>query len=133
MCQPRPIFPGRCQPSMFGTTELNYRVRNGNGWTLRDKGTDFYVGDDLFFRAVASQVCSAQRSLTAVFGKGTGGPSAIKSPTERVKIHSQPKRKQNRNPNELPKRSSSPRSISIVQLNTLLCLHLRPIKHVVCM
>ena len=30
------------------------------------------------------------------------------------------------------KNSSSPRSISIGQLNTLLCLHLRPIKLVVC-
>ena len=30
----RPIFPGRRQPSIFGTDELNYRVRNGNGWTL---------------------------------------------------------------------------------------------------
>ena len=30
------------------------------------------------------------------------------------------------------KYSSSPRSISIGQLNTLLCLHLRPIKLVVC-
>ena len=29
-----PIFPGRCQPSIVGRNELNYRVRNGNGWTL---------------------------------------------------------------------------------------------------
>ena len=29
-----PIFPGRHQPSIFGRDELNYRVRNGNGWTL---------------------------------------------------------------------------------------------------
>ena len=29
-----PIFPGRCQPSIVGRDELNYRVRNGNGWTL---------------------------------------------------------------------------------------------------
>jgi hypothetical protein len=33
-CWHRPIFPGRRQPSIFGTDELNYRVRNGNGWTL---------------------------------------------------------------------------------------------------
>ena len=30
----RPIFPGRFQPSIFGVDELNYRVRDGNGWTL---------------------------------------------------------------------------------------------------
>ena len=29
-----PIFPGRLQPSIFGTTELNYCVRNGNRWDL---------------------------------------------------------------------------------------------------
>ena len=27
-------FPGRLQPSIVGTDELNFRVRNGNGWTL---------------------------------------------------------------------------------------------------
>ena len=29
-----PILPGRHQPSIVGRDELNYRVRNGNGWTL---------------------------------------------------------------------------------------------------
>ena len=29
-----PILPGRCQPSIVDRNELNYRVRNGNGWTL---------------------------------------------------------------------------------------------------
>ena len=29
-----PFFPGRRQPSIVGRNELNYRVRNGNGWTL---------------------------------------------------------------------------------------------------
>ncbi len=29
-----PIFPGRRQPSIFGAGELNFRVRDGNGWTL---------------------------------------------------------------------------------------------------
>ena len=36
-----PIFPGRRQPSIFGTSELNCRVRNGNGWTLTAISTDF--------------------------------------------------------------------------------------------
>lgn len=39
-CQRRPIFPGGCPPSIFGTEELNYRVRNGNGWTLFVINTD---------------------------------------------------------------------------------------------
>ena len=33
-CWRIPIFPGRLQPSIFGTTELNFCVRNGNRWTL---------------------------------------------------------------------------------------------------
>ena len=36
-----PIFPGRCQPSIFGTIELNFRVRNGNGCTLNVINTNF--------------------------------------------------------------------------------------------
>ena len=39
------------------------------------------VSVDLFSRAVASQVLSALQSLTAVFGMGTGGPSALKTLT----------------------------------------------------
>ena len=30
-----PIFPGRYQPSILSDRELNYRVRNGNGWNLK--------------------------------------------------------------------------------------------------
>ena len=36
-----PIFPGSCPPSIFGTHELNYRVRDGNGWTLSVINTDY--------------------------------------------------------------------------------------------
>ena len=39
------------------------------------------VGIDLFSRLVAKQVFSAPHSLTSVFGMGTGGPCAIKTPT----------------------------------------------------
>ena len=39
------------------------------------------VGIDLFSRAVASQVFSALQCLTSVFGMGTGGPSALETPT----------------------------------------------------
>ena len=42
LCWHRPIFPGRFQPSIFGTDELNFRVRYGNGWTLFAIDTDFY-------------------------------------------------------------------------------------------
>ena len=36
-----PIFPGRRQPSIVSRNELNYRVRNGNGWTLALISTNF--------------------------------------------------------------------------------------------
>ena len=39
-----PIFPGRRQPSIFGASELNCRVRDGNGWTLTAISTDFLSG-----------------------------------------------------------------------------------------
>ena len=29
-----PIFTGRVQPTIFGTSELNFCVRNGNRWGL---------------------------------------------------------------------------------------------------
>ena len=35
------MFPGRLQPSIFSTHELNYRVRNGNGWILVVIDTDY--------------------------------------------------------------------------------------------
>ena len=38
-----PIFPGRRQPSIVGRNELNYRVRNGNGWTLALINTNYFV------------------------------------------------------------------------------------------
>jgi hypothetical protein len=38
-----PIFPGRRQPGIVGRNELNYRVRNGNGWTLALIGTNLLV------------------------------------------------------------------------------------------
>ena len=39
------------------------------------------VGIDLSSRTVAREVLSAQQSLTSVFGMGTGGPFALKTPT----------------------------------------------------
>ena len=41
LCQRRPIFPRPFGLSIVGITKLNYRVRNGNGCTLRNKDTDW--------------------------------------------------------------------------------------------
>ena len=35
------IFPGRRQPSIVRMKLLNFRVRNGNGWTLTVINTDY--------------------------------------------------------------------------------------------
>ena len=42
MCWHLPIFPDRHQSSIFGTIELNFRVRHGNGWTLNVINTNSY-------------------------------------------------------------------------------------------
>ena len=41
LCWRLPIFPGRFQPSIVGADELNCRVRDGNGWTLTVKNTNY--------------------------------------------------------------------------------------------
>ena len=41
LCWHRAIFPVRRQTSIFATGELNFRVRNGNGWTLTVIDTNF--------------------------------------------------------------------------------------------
>ena len=38
-----PIFPGRLQPSIVGRSELNFRVRDGNGWTLALISTNYLL------------------------------------------------------------------------------------------
>ena len=45
-----PIFPVRLQTSIFGADELNFRVRDGNGWTLIAINTDY-----LFFEKKSKQ------------------------------------------------------------------------------
>ena len=48
-----------------------------------------YSGDDIFSQAVARQVPSALRSLTTVFGMGTGVTSSLKSPKNCVQQYRQ--------------------------------------------
>ena len=45
-----PIFPARHQASIFGTTGLNFRVRNGNGWITSVINTnDLYISINHIF------------------------------------------------------------------------------------
>ena len=54
-----PIFPGRHQPSIFGASELNcrvrYRVRYGNGWTLTAISTNFVDASSISFASPFGQ------------------------------------------------------------------------------
>ena len=58
-----PIFPARLQASIVGRNELNFRVRNGNGWTLILINTNYV--------AVLSTVdiILAIRDLSSTFSK----------------------------------------------------------------
>ena len=73
LCRRRPIFPGSFPPSIFGTGELNFRVRDGNGWdlTVMNTSSSFFFAKRkkeakkkrlLFFHLFLSQrllVCTA--------------------------------------------------------------------------
>ena len=56
-----PIFPVRLQTSIFGASELNFRVRDGNGWTLTAINTNL-----LFCEAVATSTPSKPNKVTAI-------------------------------------------------------------------
>ena len=101
-------------------------------------------GDVLLSRAVAHQVSSALKSLTTVFGMGTGVTSLLLPPNvcqtpfgaltlvRVLKTESEKFQKYLFVTCLLHKLfRSSPRPISIGQLNTLPHLHLRPINHIV--
>ena len=67
VCWQLPIFPGRRQPSIFGTTELNFCVRNGNRWTLCVKGTNLQPSERVSIenriRSVSAYSKSYSRTL----------------------------------------------------------------------
>ena len=108
-CRHLPIFPGRLQPSIFGTTKLNFCVRNGNRWNLGVIGTGFEVTRN--FRPSRPLLLFSLLKLH---------PCTLKT-------------EQNRFAQSLnqAKLWSSPRPISTLQLNTSPCLHFEPIYLVV--
>ena len=99
----RPTFPGGCPPSIISAKELNYCVRNGNRC-------------DLF--AIATEC------MSNAFLRLDSFLCVLKTEQRRVRLL--------RSSCLLHKLfRSSPRPISIGQLNTLPHLHLRPINHIV--
>ena len=70
LCWRTPIFPGRHQPSIFGTNELNFRVRDGNGWTLVVINTNYSLATGSHRTAsLLYHTCSRNASLFSKFFK----------------------------------------------------------------
>ena len=81
----RPIFPGGCPPSIFGAGELNFRVRDGNGWCLSASVT----GIDLQFSTCASPETAVRVEGGSVESSWCDGhrpslPNAIQQRASRV-------------------------------------------------
>ena len=58
-----PLFPARLQASIFGAGELNYRVRNGNGWTLALISTNFclpVLPENILYYIVFRSLCQEE-------------------------------------------------------------------------
>ena len=56
LCPLLPIFPGGRPPSIVGTTELNFCVRNGNRWTLSVNKTNYSVTGILSTVTLSSRI-----------------------------------------------------------------------------
>ena len=75
-CWRLPIFTGRFQPTIFGTTELNFCVRDGNRWTLSVINTN-YLFTSIHFLGLGDP-CENRTRVAAVRGRSlnrlTNGP-----------------------------------------------------------
>ena len=80
-CWRLPIFTGRFQPTIFGTTELNFCVRDGNRWTLSVIDTNYLL--PLFSFQGLGDPCENRTRVAAVRGRSlnrlTNGPILLES------------------------------------------------------
>ena len=73
-CWHLPIVPGRYQPSIVGTSELNFCVRDGNRWTLTVINTNYSIfprfreHDPRFYQESCGDPCGNRRVLSHTFG-----------------------------------------------------------------
>ncbi len=117
----RSTLPGPCGPSTIDTGELNFCVRDGNRCDLSVIATRLSFQRYNCFSVRTSTSFAASHAYSRdQTQKGTSNCKTsictFKTTYYRKVFF-----------------RSSPRPISIGQLNTLLCLHLRPINHVVYM
>ena len=103
-----PIFTGRLQPTIFGTSELNYCVRNGNRWDLTVIDTGHHM---------------ALRHASLLSSYHTCGRMSRDTPSK-LNIELLANRVSS-------KMGSSPRPISTALLNASRHLHILPINLVV--
>ena len=66
-CWRKPIFPDRLQSSIFGAGELNFRVRDGNGWTLTVINTNLET-KSLSFPLLLPQFVTREAFFVLPFG-----------------------------------------------------------------
>ena len=121
MCWHLPIVPGRFQPSIVGTSELNCRVRDGNGCTLTVISTNYV--------AKAYSTLAGVPQEPSELNKVTLKSMRWKEPASGCGHHTASC--QNVFVTSVRICRSSPRSISTVKLKTSLPLHTQPINHVV--
>ena len=127
-----PIFPGRLQPSIVGRSELNFRVRDGNGWTLALISTNFVDTSSVSLFAVSiprfahSAVSPLSITNASLVCDGSLIVFTYTLKTEQCSVMRWEKADCLQNFCR-----SSPRAISTGQLHTLLHFHLRPINQIV--
>ena len=82
-CWRLPIFTGRFQPTIFGTTELNFCVRDGNRWTLSVINTNLFISLLFFTLGSFGDPCGTRTRVAAVRGRSlnrlTNGPILLES------------------------------------------------------
>ena len=118
--------------SLFSYPFSEYILLKNKAAVLTTTASPFCSGNVLLSRAVSHQVPSALKSLTSVFGMGTGGSSSPSSPDSLSLINSTMQKIFHLTHfSSFCFLRSSPRPISINQLNVSPHLHLWPINHIV--
>ena len=91
LCRHRPIFPGGCPPSIFGTNELNYCVRNGNRWILAVINTDYWLRKTLKTEKDACERISCSRRERKIIGKRSSPrPISTRKLNVSLRLHIEP-------------------------------------------
>ena len=108
------IFPGRYQPSIVSASELNFRVRDGNGCTLTAIDTNYLKVYTLKTEQRKNLLYDLQNSTSP--SRSYGASSPVSSKTAILTCLN---------------RWSSPRPISTAKLNMSPYLHTQPINHIV--